>query len=332
MRCCTLRQLLAVATVLSVLCSTAYAAEAPPSKALVYIFQGETGHFAKLLVSVNGRQIESLPKNTYIALAADPGTHEISTAAAGRTATPLTVEANQTYYVLQQVGRDGMATHRVLTRAEAQSLLASYRSVRAAPASTTPSRAAPVTAGSYSPPPAPSAAPPPATTGRRFAVTPKIGSYKLKDASQEWLDVSSRVKTKASNVFAVSGEYEFGNGFALEPEALFFKTAWVQADGARGSFDATIITLNGKYRFGTSKVFRPFFGAGGGAGSASFDGDITGSTGGAVFQVFAGAEVRFDAIGIHLEYKYVSAETEDDDSNVVDMSGKGAFAGISIHF
>lgn len=302
---------------------------APPGKALVYVIQGETQNFANLLVSVNGRRLESLQKNSYVAFVAEPGTHEISAAAAGRAATPLTVAADSVYYVSQRVGNDGMPTHRVLSEAEARPLLNAYRAARTEALTIgTPASSQPVTTASVS---SPKATTPTARRGN-FALTAKAGEYTLSEGTQRWLGLSTQVKTKASSVFALGGEYEFANGFAIAPEILMFKTTWTQSNGNTGKFDGTVVTLNGKMYLATSDMFRPFIGAGVGAGVTSFSGDITGNTGGAAFQAFAGAELRFNQVGLHLEYKVVSAETEDDNSNVVDISGKGAFAGVSIHF
>ena len=302
---------------------------APPGKALIYVIQGETQHFANLLVSVNGRRLESLQKNSYVAFVAEPGTHEISTAAAGRAATPLTVAADSVYYVSQQVGNDGMPIHRVLSEAEARPLLNTYRAARAEAVTIgAPASSQPVTTASVSGPKAT------APTARRasFALTAKAGGYTLSEGTQRWLGLSTQVKTKASSVFAVGGEYELANGFAIAPEILMFKTTWTQSNGNTGKFDGAVVTLNGKMYLATGETFRPFIGAGVGAGVTSFSGDITGNTSGAAFQAFAGAELRFNQVGLYLEYKVVSAETEDDNSNTVDISGKGAFAGVSIHF
>ena len=303
---------------------------APPGKALVYVIQGETQNFANLLVSVNGRRLESLPKNSYVAFVAEPGTHEISTAAGGRAATPLTVAADTVYYLSQRVSADGMPTHRVLSQAEGRALLNTYRAVRTealtigAPASSSQ----PVSTASVA-----SAAPAtPSPRRGNFALTAKAGDYTLSEGTQRWLGFSTQVKTKASSVFAVGGEYELENGFAIAPEILLFKTTWTQSNGAVGSFNATVVTLNGKMYLASGDTFRPFIGAGVGAAATSFSGDITGNSGGAAFQLFAGAELRFNQVGLYLEYKTVSAETEDDNSNVIDVSGKGAFAGIGIRF
>lgn len=302
---------------------------APPGKALVYVIQGETQNFANLLVSVNGRRLESLPKNSYVAFVAEPGTHEISTAAGGRAATPLTVAADTVYYVSQRVGAGGVPTHRVLSQAEGRALLSTYRAVRTEALTIgAASSSQPVTTASV-------ASPNPTTPAPRrgnFALTAKAGDYTLSEGTQRWLGFSTQVKTKASSVFAVGGEYEFANGFAIAPEILLFKTTWTQSNGAVGSFNATVVTLNGKMYLASGDTFRPFIGAGVGAAATSFSGDITGNSGGAAFQLFAGAELRFNQVGLYLEYKTVSAETEDDNSNVVDVSGKGAFAGIGIRF
>jgi len=305
---------------------------APPGKALVYVIQGETSHFANLMVSVNGRRLENLPKHSYIAFVAEPGTYEISTAGTSRAAMMLTVESGKVYYVSQALNADGAPIQQTLPASKASPLLGRYRPLRAEPITI---GAAPVSSSSPSAssaaiPSAPSAAAP--TRRGRFAISVKAGGYTLSEANQRWLNLSTQVKTKASGVFALSGEYELGNGFALEPEVSVFKTTWAQSNGNTGDVSAAVVMMNGKMYFADSDTFRPFVGAGIGAAATSFGGGITGSTSGAALQLFAGVETRFDQVSLRLEYKAVSAETEDDNSNVVDISGKGAFAGIGIHF
>lgn len=304
----------------------------PSGKALVYVIQGETSHFADLTVSVNGRRLENLPKHSYVAFVAEPGTYEISTAGASRAAMMLTVESGNVYYVSQELNADGAPIQQALPASKASPLLGRYRALRAEPITI---GAAPVS--STSPPTSSAALPsaqssaPPARRGR-FALSAKTGGYTLSEANQRWLNVSTQVKTKASSVFALSGELELGNSFALEPEVLLFKTTWVQSNGNAGDVSAAVVMMNGKMYLADSDTFRPFVGAGIGAAATSFSGGITGNTSGAAFQLFAGVEMRFDQVSLRLEYKAVSAETEDDNSNVVDISGKGAFAGIGIHF
>lgn len=325
-----------VATTTLALVSGAVADPAPSSaprgKALVYVMQGETLQFASLTVSVNGRRLESLPKHSYIAFVAEPGTYEISTAGASRAAMTLTVESGNVYYLSQALNADGAPTQQALPASDARALLGRYRALRAEPVTVGAAPASPRSplASSAAAPSAQSAAP--STRRGRFALSAKAGGYTLSEANQRWLNLSTQVKTKASGVFALSGEYEFGNGFALEPEVLVFKTTWAQSNGNSGDFSAAVITVNGKMYLADSDTFRPFIGAGIGAAATSFSGGITGNTSGAALQLFAGIEMRFDQVSLRLEYKAVSAETDDENSNVVDVSGKGAFAGVGIHF
>lgn len=304
----------------------------PPGKALVYVIQGETSHFADLTVSVNGRRLENLPKHSYIAFVAEPGTYEISTAGASRAAMMLTVESGNIYYVSQELNAGGAPIQQVLPASKASPLLGRYRPLRAEPIAIGAARVSPSSppANSAAVPSVQSAAAP--TRRGRFAISAKAGGYTLAEANQQWLGLSTQVKTKASGVFALSGEYDFGNGFALEPEVLVFKTTWVQSNGNSGDFSAAVVTMNGKMYLTDSDTFRPFVGAGIGTAATSFSGGITGNTSGVALQLFAGVEMRFDRISLRLEYKTVLAETEDDNSNVVDITGKGAFAGIGVHF
>ena len=113
------------------LLSNAFAETPPIGKALVYVIQGETGGFGNMLISVNGRQVESVRTNSYVALAVEPGTHEISTATAGRAAISLTVSAGETSYVRLFVDANGTAIFRSLPATEGQALLSTHQAIRA---------------------------------------------------------------------------------------------------------------------------------------------------------------------------------------------------------
>jgi hypothetical protein len=103
--------------------------QVPGNLALVYVIQDDTGSIGDMPVYIDGKYIEALQANSYLKLAVVPGSHEISTMAAGGTRTPLTATAGSRYYLKLRV-TDGMPQLSVLPDAEGQELLARNRALR----------------------------------------------------------------------------------------------------------------------------------------------------------------------------------------------------------
>lgn len=122
--------LICAAALLGAINANAASFGVPPGKALVYVMQGETGGFANLLVSVNGRQVGTVRANSWFAFAADPGVQLVSVAATASAATRLKVEAGKTYYLEQRVNAAGIPVFRAMPESQAQPLLARYRQAR----------------------------------------------------------------------------------------------------------------------------------------------------------------------------------------------------------
>ena len=86
---------------------------------------------------------------------------------------------------------------------------------------------------------------------------------------------------------------------------------------------------------------QPYVGVGLGSASVDFsagsNGGITGSSGGFAMQGMAGIAFRWQHVGIYTELKYERAEIDATNaitgvSEVIDASGIGLFAGMSVHF
>ncbi len=302
----------------------------PAGKALVYVIQTETRNFSSVAVYVDGRSIGNVKANSYLAFAADPGEHRVSSAAIGTAAIMVTVESGKTYYVSTRINPVGTPEFRMLSDVEARPLLSSYASMRdevvmAGPGSIQPQASTGVI-------PAGSAYESRRSSDDHWAVILKAGSFKLSTANQQWLGVASTVTTKSSGVWGAEAEYQYYNGFALGLEFVGFKNSWTQTNGAQGSLTTTVFMVNGKKYFPIGEMFRPYVGIGVGSAATSFSGDITGNTSGFSSQLIGGAELRFGKVGLYLEGKALSAKTKDSNSETVDVSGKGVFAGVSVHF
>ncbi len=101
----------------------------------------------------------------------------------------------------------------------------------------------------------------------------------------------------------------------------------------KNDVDVFIIFANGKKYFRTDSRLQPFIGAGIGGASTDVSGPtIDGSTSGLAYQLMAGVEYRSKNFGVFAELKSISADTESDNNEKIDVSGTGFFAGIAFHF
>ncbi|HET7764086.1 MAG TPA: outer membrane beta-barrel protein [Burkholderiales bacterium] len=168
------------------------------------------------------------------------------------------------------------------------------------------------------------------------AIIAKTGAFKLSTVSQSIGGLMTSYDKSSKPVAAFEVEFRHKEGFAIGAEALYYKNS-LTAPGAGTTFagDQTVISgmVNGKYYFGgDSGTFHPFVGAGFGFAGAAFSGDIQGKSSGPSFQGMAGADLRFGDFGLYLEYKYVSATTQDSANQKIKVGGSGILAGVSIAF
>jgi hypothetical protein len=168
------------------------------------------------------------------------------------------------------------------------------------------------------------------------AVIAKTGAFKLATVNQSIGGLMTSYDKSSKPVAAFEVEFRHTEGFAIGAEALYYKNS-LTAPGAGTTFagDQTVISgmVNGKYYFGgDSGVFHPFVGAGVGFAGAEFSGDIQGKSSGPSFQGMAGADLRFGDFGLYLEYKYVSATTQDSANQKIKVGGSGVLAGVSFAF
>lgn len=170
----------------------------------------------------------------------------------------------------------------------------------------------------------------------RFAMIPKTGAFKLSTVSQSIGGLTTSYDKSSKPVAALEAEFRHSDGFAIGAEVLYYKND-LTAPGSGTTFTGsqTVLStmLNGKYYFGgDSGTFHPFVGAGVGFAGATFGGDLQGKSSGPSFQAMAGADVRFGTFGLYLEYKYVSATTQDSANQKINVGGSGFLAGVSIAF
>ncbi len=311
----------------------------PPGKALIYVIQGETGNFTSVSVFIDGRNIGRVKANSYLAVAADPGMHQLSSAGVSTASIPISLDAGSRYYVSQRINAQSAPEFRLLSVSEGQQLLAR----------TTSARDDVVVVGPGSPVQTPTAAPVsqsvtapvsrPAPDSERsrpagrdhVAVILKTGAYSLSNATQNVVSLDTTFKAPSS-VLGGEVEYQFANGFAVGGELFGYKSSFTQTGGSSGTMTVSFVLLNAKKYFAVTRMLRPFVGVGVGRAGTGFSGSVTGSTTGSATKFMGGLELRFDNVGLYLELNSVGADTKDTAGQTVKVGGTGKFVGVSVHF
>jgi outer membrane protein W len=169
----------------------------------------------------------------------------------------------------------------------------------------------------------------------RIAVIAKTGAFKLTTTSQTFGGVASTYDKSSKPVAALEAEMRHVDGFAIGAEVLYYKND-VTAPGTTFTGQQTVVstTVNAKYYLGgDTGVFHPFVGAGVGFAGANFSGDLQGKSSGPSFQGMLGVDLRFSsAVGLYLEYKYLSSTTSDSANQKIKVGGSGILAGVSLDF
>jgi hypothetical protein len=313
----------------------------PAGKALIYVYRlGDAKPQTSPALWLNKRNSGQLEPQTYGMWAAGPGRLEVR---AGRVdATPLTItcEAGRVYFVQLAVNADGSVRLQQVPYGSGRSGLHNARLVLdpaiVARAAAVPKPVAPT------PAPAPAKKPEvkatqkvsdvPADKGKSgLTLIAKVGSFQLASDSQVILG-ASRSFSAASTAYGLEGEWRLENGFAFGMEVFGHTQDYTTAGVPSGDVAVTNVFVNAKKYFRPGALVQPYLGAGLGAASTSFSGDITGSAGGFAIQGMAGIAFRWQHVGIYTEFKYERAEVEDSAGQAVDVSGTGLFAGMSVQF
>jgi hypothetical protein len=321
----------------------------PAGKALIYVYRLEDASAQSAPgLWLNKRASGQLEPNTYGMWAAGPGRLEIRAGKIDAPPLAISCEAGRIYFIQMTVNADGSANLRQVSygtgRSEmrqAQLVLDPAIAARAVAAPKPPAPAQP-------PAPAPAqetAAPPAAepTSQEEPAVKEssgvtlilKVGSFQLANSAQT-LDIIPPADLNFSSsgmAYGIEGEWRTATGFAFGLEVFGESEDYtVTGSPTGGKTSVTNVFFNAKKYFRQGSTIQPFIGAGLGAASTSFSGDISGSAGGPGVQVMGGIVFRWQKVGLYTEYKYVRAEVSDAASVKVDVSGSGLFAGLSVYF
>lgn len=286
-------------------------------EALLYVYRRDASGPPAVAVSLNGRAPVLLAPRTFAFWKLEPGRAELSAEGAASTAS-LRAEGGRVYYVELSHPSGGAPRLRQAPFPVGRSQIQRARLVAAAP-------------------PAPRATPRPARQRRgHFALALKAGSFELAEESQPILGATRLFDASASSVFALEGEWFVGPDVSLGLELLSYANDYATAGVASGETDTTAVLFNVKRYFAVDRAWQPYLGLGIGAATVDFSatnaGGITGSTGGLALQAAAGVQWRGDRLALRLEYKYLNADTEDDNNQKVDLSGSGLFLGAGIYF
>ncbi len=167
---------------------------------------------------------------------------------------------------------------------------------------------------------------------KRHVIIPKLGTYELDNRNQS----SGRTfETKSDSVFALEYEYHFKFGLSLGGEIVGFDNTYTKT--FQYTAESRLYMGNVKYHFNHQGAFSPFIGAGLGiAYIRNNEEPFVLSHTGEAYQAMVGIDYRFKYVGLHLEYKMVDAEAEDDFGSFtisrIDLGGSGIFAGVSAIF
>ena len=344
----------------------------PPGRALVFVFRSEREPVdARVPVSVNAESVGQLASGTFLTATVAPGRTFVRSGDRVLSAVAFQAEPNRSYFVrIEAVSgtRPVRTETRLVTEAEGRRAIAQGRFAGAAPAVIAAPKAAPKPTPKPAPPPrvAKPAAPPPAAAkpaprvarpapppaarpaptvarepeeaGWDIALILKGGGFKMASGDQMVGGVASTFDTTSKPAGGIELEWRSRSGLALGGEVFYYKNELVAtATTLTAEQEAYAAMLNGKYYFGVSDWFYPYVGAGAGVVTTSYGGNLTGKASGPAFQGLAGAEFRFEGIGLHLQFKYLAATTEGKlaatgATEKVKVGGAGVLAGISFIF
>jgi hypothetical protein len=167
------------------------------------------------------------------------------------------------------------------------------------------------------------------------AVIIKTGQFTLSKDSQEiFMNIPRQFDDRSSSVIGGELEWRMKDGISLGGEVTLYQNDWVTPSNplSSGQVDTVIVMFNAKKYFAVSEIVHPYVGAGVGVAVTDFSGAITGNSSGLAIQAVGGIEFRWDKFGLYTELKALSADTEDDLNEEVDVSGTGVFVGLSIFF
>lgn len=317
----------------------AKAAAPPTGKALIYLFRGDMSGEADLPVYLNGRFAANTAPGSFVIWVAAPGRYVLSPGQNLNIGASVQAEAGRSYYVRQDVAAGGGSVIALTTLATGRYAVSSRRLIDLAGAA----KQAPQTGKSATPPPARKTAtaskrPAPASAqkaGReQWAVLARMGRFDIVDEGQTLAGVATAFDMAATGAFGVEAQYRMPSGLVLGAEAMLYQGDMKAVSSANtGTMDVTNLLANVYQYFRVSESFYPYVGVGVGTTLVSFSGNVvTGDTSGLATQVMLGVEWRIDDFGLFVDWRRITAETEDDLGQKANASVRGFTAGVNYRF
>lgn len=192
-------------------------------------------------------------------------------------------------------------------------------------------------------------------------VSLSFGSYNIYKRNQDWsiagpyrcalfcgyasLPLPTEFDTTSRNVVGLEFERQFKHGFSFGLTYFKIRNSFAvpSLTPSQGTLDAWFIIPTVKKYFGEPGGFRPYIAVGLGQVRGDIGGyaNVSRLTDGSAAQAVAGLRYQSGRISLVAEYRYVRAEqihlqtTDKGTGSVhggVDLSGRGNFAGLGIHF
>jgi len=282
-------------------------------EALLYAYRAADPDPAPVALVLNGRETVQLAPQTFFMWRVAPGQVDVSVEG---TASRLTLqpEAGRVYY-LEVMRTPSGAMLQTVTFATGRTAI--QRARLAAPAGEA-GRVAPVARSA------------PGRRASNGALMLKGGSFKLADDAQTLLGNPFTFDDASSSMYALEVEWFVQPGTSLGIEVMGFSSDYTTV--GTGEVDTTAALLNVKRYFRPGGAWQPYAGIGFGGVATDLTGSITGNSSGPAVQVAVGLQWRGARFAARAEYKYLSAETEDDAGETLDVSGGGFFLGLGFYF
>ena len=316
----------------------------PKGKAVVYIYQRrEDGSGASPMIWLNNYQIGRLVPGSFTIWQLSPGQLNLRVEGTDSAGFSLVSEAGKVYLfrvVMTQTVTGPMPQLMRMPesyRADlaATQLLKNPGVVTAAavlaPAKPAEQPAQTATEKSVTQPSSPSSA---GVTPGGIGLMLKLGSMTLAEDTQTIYGTDRNYDDKVSGLYAIEAYYQFVSGFTMGGELLSYSTTFTTVGfNDTHDVDVDILLANAKQYFRAYSSLQPYLGAGVGLAATDVSGpSVQGNTSGLAYQLLAGVEYRGKTVGGFGEFKYLSADTESDDNQSIDVSGTVLLAGIALHF
>lgn len=317
----------------------------PKGKALIYIYQRKQGGAVSPKVWLNNYEIGRIVPGSFTVWQLAPGRLELRVGGTNPSRLSTVSQAGKVYLYRLSVTRTDAGTRAVIESMPQgnREELADSRLIKN-PRQVTAAVSPPLTSKSASSPTSktPASAHPKARVHPRaeVALKPggmilllKTGTLSLSKPTQNIVSADRNFDKSASGIYAIEFDYQFHDGLTVGGELLGYKTSYTTV-GSAGTGDISVHALmaNIKQSYRTEYQVQPYLGIGIGAALTDVSGAISGNTAGLAYQVLAGLEYRTASVGMFAEAKYVGANTKSSNSQSIDASASGIFAGVAFHF